>query len=138
MFSEQSQPFRRGGGPRQTSEGWRRSQGNDDENNEQNEDSSTQPNGSSSWTSRGGQARRGGGTIENRTKSNDKWSHNDDRPGTYKKEKFSIENVMFLFLLQKKVHRIVMNPINNVDGDRMQLYLIVILILVVHKQNAIV
>ncbi|CAF4581830.1 unnamed protein product, partial [Rotaria socialis] len=50
-------------------------------------------NGSaSSWASRGGQTRRGGSStgtggggsggaasMENRTKSNDKWSHTDDR-----------------------------------------------------------
>jgi hypothetical protein len=44
----------------------------------------------------------------------------------------------FIFLRGKKVHRIVMNQINNVDGDRMQLCLIVILIYDVHKLNEIV
>lgn len=83
--SEQPQSFRRGGGTRQTSDAWRRSRGDEDENQDQNEDSTTPANGSSSWTSRGGQTRRGGGaagSMENRTKSNEKWSHTDDRPGT--------------------------------------------------------
>lgn len=98
-FSEQS--FRRGGGTRQTSDGWRRSRGDEDENNDQNEDSSTtSANGSASWTSRGGQTRRGGGPpLENRTKSNDKWNYNDDRPGIYKNNNF-ILIFMFIFLLR--------------------------------------
>ncbi|CAF0949761.1 unnamed protein product [Rotaria sordida] len=80
---EQSQSFRRGGGPRQTSEAWRRSRGDDEENHDQSEDLSPSTNTSTSWTSRSGQTRRGGGggSIEHRTKSNDKWSHTDDRPG---------------------------------------------------------
>ncbi|CAF4255406.1 unnamed protein product [Rotaria socialis] len=81
---EQSQTFRRGGGisTRQTSEVWRRSRGDDDENNQQYEDTSTTVNGSSSWTARGGQTKRGGGSgsMEQRTKSNEKWNSNDDRP----------------------------------------------------------
>jgi hypothetical protein len=88
LCRDQSQTFRRGGGgnTRQPSEGWRRSRGDDDDNNEENEDSPTPVNGSASWTSRGGQTRRGGssGSIEQRTKSNDKWSYSDDRPGTNK------------------------------------------------------
>ncbi|CAF3691301.1 unnamed protein product [Rotaria sordida] len=79
---EQSQTFRRGTS-RQTSDGWRRSRGDDvdDNNNQQNEDSSTPINSSTSWTSRGGQTRRGGGSMEQRTKSNEKWNSNDDRSG---------------------------------------------------------
>jgi hypothetical protein len=85
VFSEQSQSFRRGagaGGTRQTSEAWRRSRGDEDETNDQNEDP-TPATGSASWTSRGSATRRGGGAgpIENRTKSNEKWTNNDDRPG---------------------------------------------------------
>lgn len=85
---EQSQTFRRGGGgmsTRQTSEVWRRSRGDDDENNQQGEDSSP-VNGSTSWTSRGGQSRRGAGngSMEQRTKSNEKWASNDDRSGIIK------------------------------------------------------
>ena len=90
LSREPSQAFRRGagggggGGTRQTSEGWRRSRGDEDENNEQGEEAAP-ANGSASWTSRGGQTRRGGsgGPMENRTKSNEKWNHTDDRPGTY-------------------------------------------------------
>ncbi|CAM4806474.1 unnamed protein product [Rotaria magnacalcarata] len=93
---EQPQSFRRGG-TRQTSDAWRRSRGDEDENHDQNEDPSTSANGSaSSWTYRGGQTRRGGSatgtgggggsgggaSMENRTKSNDKWSHTDDRSGS--------------------------------------------------------
>ncbi|CAM4908108.1 unnamed protein product [Rotaria socialis] len=92
---EQPQSFRRGG-TRQTSDAWRRSRGDEDENHDQNEDPSTSTNGSaSSWASRGGQTRRGGSStgtggggsggaasMENRTKSNDKWSHTDDRSGS--------------------------------------------------------
>ncbi|CAF4504864.1 unnamed protein product [Rotaria sp. Silwood1] len=77
---EQSQTFRRGS-TRQTSDGWRRSRGDDDDSNQQSEDSSTPINSSNSWTSRGGQIRRGGGSMEQRTKSNDKWNSNDDRSG---------------------------------------------------------
>ncbi|CAF1917971.1 unnamed protein product [Rotaria magnacalcarata] len=83
---EQSQTFRRGGGisTQQTSEVWRRSRGDDDENNQQCEDTSTTVNASSSWTARGGQTKRGGGggsgSMEQRTKSNEKWNSNDDRP----------------------------------------------------------
>jgi hypothetical protein len=136
ISSEQPSSFRRGGGARQPSEGWRRTRGDDDENNEQNEDSSTPPNGSSSWASRGGQARRGGGSglMDQRTKSSDKWTANDDRPGRYKniELKFSFSNFIF-FSKNKKV-----NQISNVDGDRMHLCLIVTLINVVHKQNVIV
>lgn len=60
--TEQSQTFRRGTG-RQTSDGWRRSRGDDDEH----------PNGES--------ARRvnSNGSMDQRTKSSDKWSHNDER-----------------------------------------------------------
>ena len=82
-FSEQSQPFRRGGGTRQTMDGWRRSRGDDDENHDHNEDSSMPMNSSSTWTSRSGQTRRSGagGSMEHRTKSNEKWNHADDRSG---------------------------------------------------------
>jgi hypothetical protein len=82
LSRDQPQTFRRGG-MRQTSEGWRRSRGDDDDNNEQGEDSPTPVNGSASWTTRGGQTRRGNsnGSMEQRTKSNDKWSYNDDRSG---------------------------------------------------------
>ncbi|CAF1014462.1 unnamed protein product [Rotaria sp. Silwood1] len=82
---EQPPSFRRGGGTRQTSEAWRRSRGDEDENHDQSEDLSPSTNASTSWASRGGQTRRGGGggggSMEHRTKSNDKWSHTDDRPG---------------------------------------------------------
>lgn len=84
IFREPSQPFRRGGGgARQPLEGWRRSRGDDEENNDQNEDSSTPPSTSHSWTSRGGINRRGAGagSLEQRTKSNEKWTYNDDRSG---------------------------------------------------------
>jgi hypothetical protein len=90
--SESSQPFRRagggvgpGGGTRQTSEGWRRSRGDDDDANEQNDD--VPPvNGSTTSSLRSGPSRRGGstnvsGSMEQRTKSNEKWNRNDDRPG---------------------------------------------------------
>ncbi len=80
LSRDQPQTFRRGTA-RQTSEGWRRSRGDEDDNHEQNDDSPTSANGSTSWTSRGGQTRRGGGSMEQRTKSNDKWNYNDDRPG---------------------------------------------------------
>jgi len=81
---EQSQPFRRGGGgggTRQTGEVWRRTRGDDDDNtNDQNDESNT-ANGPS-WNSRSGTNNRpGGSSIEHRTKSSDKWSHKDDRPG---------------------------------------------------------
>ncbi|CAF4138529.1 unnamed protein product, partial [Adineta steineri] len=89
---DQSQTFRRGGGggggpgssARQTADGWRRSRGDDDDSNEQNEDSPTTANGSSSWASRGGPSKRGGSSsssMDLRTKSNEKWNSNDDRPG---------------------------------------------------------
>ncbi|CAF3678308.1 unnamed protein product [Adineta steineri] len=90
---DQSQTFRRGGGgggggpgssTRQTADGWRRSRGDDDDSNEQNEDSPTTANGSSSWASRGGPSKRGGSSsssMDLRTKSNEKWNSNDDRPG---------------------------------------------------------
>ena len=83
MFRDQSQTFRRGN-TRQTSEGWRRSRGDYDDNHLQNEDSSTSVNSSASWTFRGELTRRGGnsGSMEQRTKSNDKWNHYDDRSGT--------------------------------------------------------
>ena len=85
--SDQSHTFRRGGvsGSRQSSDDWRRSRGDDDDN-EQSEDSPTTANGSTSWTSRSGQARRGGSTssMEQRTKSSEKWSVSDDRPGELK------------------------------------------------------
>lgn len=86
FVSDQSQTFRRGAG-RQTSDGWRRSRGDDDDNanGEQSEDPSTPANGSSSWTSsRNGLARRvnSNGSMDQRTKSNDKWSHNDERSGS--------------------------------------------------------
>jgi hypothetical protein len=104
FLSEQSQSFRRGGGTRQTADGWRRSRGDDEENNDQNEDTATPANGSASWTSRGGPARRGGGgggggngSLEYRTKSNDKWNYNDDRPGTEKKIRILFK-YFFLFL----------------------------------------
>lgn len=84
MSRDQPQTFRRGAG-RQTSDGWRRSRGDDDDNNnnEQAEDSSAPVNGSSSWTSRSGLSRRGAsnGSMEQRTKSSDKWTHSDDRTG---------------------------------------------------------
>ncbi|CAF1566550.1 unnamed protein product [Adineta ricciae] len=86
-YDDRDQSFRRGSATRQTSDGWRRSRGDedDDRNNDQNEDPPTgSGNGSTSWTSRGGgQTRRGGGSgsMEHRTKSNEKWSHSDDRPG---------------------------------------------------------
>mgnify|MGYP007031379436 CR=1 FL=1 len=94
-FSEQSQSsFRRGSGTRQTSETsetWRRSRGEDDENTEQNDEPTTPSNGSASWTSRGGQTRRGGGSsLEQRTKSSDKWNTNEDRPGKNSAEFFFI------------------------------------------------
>lgn len=136
IFREQSQPFRRGGGARQPSEGWRRSRGDDDENNEQNEDSSTPPSTSHSWTARGGASRRGGGagSLEQRTKSNEKWSYNDDRSGRKLRNSIVIESNALVFLSKnKKATRI-----SNVDGDRMQLCLIVTLIYVVHKRNEIV
>jgi hypothetical protein len=140
IFSEPSQSFRRGGGgPRQTSDGWRR-RDDEDENNDQNEDSSTPANSSTSWTSRGGQTRRGGigaggGPLENRTKSNEKWTNNDDRPGRC--QIIFVFNIRFFFL-GKKVHRIVMNLINHVDGERMHLYPIAISIHVVHQEDEIV
>jgi hypothetical protein len=86
LLSDPPQTARRGvgGTMRQTSDGWRRSRGDDDDNNEQNENSSTPANGSASWASRGGNVRRGGGPIEQRTKSNDQWNYNDDRPGIIK------------------------------------------------------
>jgi hypothetical protein len=80
LSRDQPQTFRRGT-TRQASEGWRRSRGDDDDN-EQGEESPTQVNGSASWTSRGGQTRRGSsnsGSMEQRTKSNEKWNYNDDR-----------------------------------------------------------
>ncbi|CAF3653802.1 unnamed protein product [Adineta steineri] len=88
---DQSQTFRRGGGgggggpgssTRQTADGWRRSRGDDDDSNEQNEDSPTTANGSTSWASRGGSSKRGSSSsMDLRTKSNEKWNSNDDRPG---------------------------------------------------------
>jgi hypothetical protein len=93
LSRDQSQTYRRGGGGgggRQTSDGWRRSRGDDDDN-EQSEDSPTPVNGSASWTSRGGQTRRVGGnsgSMEQRTKSNEKWNYNDDRPGIIKIDSF--------------------------------------------------
>jgi len=138
LSRDQPQTFRRGG-MRQTSEGWRRSRGDDDDNNEQSEDSSTPVNGSTSWTSRGGSARRGGGSMEQRTKSNDKWNYNDDRSGIHKNKRFAF-CFAFIFVFFFKVHRVIMNQINNVvvDGEQIHLCLIVILIHVVHKQNEIV
>lgn len=86
LCRDQSHTFRRGGGgaagsSRQSSDGWRRSRGDDDEN-EQSEESPTGANGSTSWTSRSGQTRRGGSSsMEQRTKSGEKWTHNDERSG---------------------------------------------------------
>jgi hypothetical protein len=100
LSRDQAQPYRRGT-TRQTSDGWRRSRGDDDDNNDQGDDSSTPVNGSSSWTSRSGPARRGGsnGSMEQRTKSNDKWSYNDDRSGIEKKlDLFFVSNRTFVFL----------------------------------------
>lgn len=81
---DQPQTFRRGAG-RQTSDGWRRSRGDDDDNNDQGEEPSTSVNGSSSWTSRSGLPRRGAsnGSMEQRNKSNEKWTHTDDRTGKF-------------------------------------------------------
>jgi len=96
-FSEQSQSsFRRGSGTRQTSETWRRSRGEDDENTEQNDEPTTPSNGSASWTSRGGQTRRGGGSsLEQRTKSSDKWNTNEDRPGKFSRIFLHLCQIMF-------------------------------------------
>ena len=111
--SDQPQTFRRGGGTRQTSEGWRRSRGDDDENNEQDEDSSTPVNGSASWTSRGGQTRRGGGKV-------DQWNNVQNLmingiimmiDLVYKKKRYFCFNIFYFFF--EKVHRIIMNQINN-------------------------
>ena len=83
VFRDQPQTFRRGGSTRHSSDGWRRSRGDDDENgNEQTQEPSSTANGSSAWNSRGGQTKRGAAaSMEQRTKSNDKWNHGDDRSG---------------------------------------------------------
>jgi hypothetical protein len=98
LFRDQPQTFRRGTA-RQTSDGWRRSRGDDDDNNEQGEDSPIPVNGSSSWTSRNGPAKRvnSNGSMEQRTKSNDKWNYNDDRSGINKKNLLSVLELSFVF-----------------------------------------